>query len=117
MPKYRVTFLPAEVAVEVDPADAPFTDHGAPGSILDIALAHGVAIEHACGGCGACSTCHVIVEAGAENLREPSDEELDMVDLAPGASLNSRLACLAVVRGDVTVRVPHWNRNAVSESD
>ena len=43
------------------------------------------------------------------------DEELDRVDYAPGATPQSRLACQAVVKGDVTVRVPNWNRNAVSE--
>ncbi len=114
---YRVTFEPAGVTVEVDPADYPYGDHGRPGSVLDIALTHGVEIEHACGGVGACSTCHVIVEQGWEHLSEPSDEELDRVEQAPGNTVRSRLACQAVVGGDVTVRVPGWNRNAAKESD
>lgn len=112
---WRVTFQPMGKTVEVDPADYPYGDHGAGGSLLDIALASGILIEHACGGIGACGTCHVIVEEGMENLSEASDDELDVVELAPGNRPNSRLACLAVVEGDVAVRIPGWNRNAVSE--
>jgi len=86
-------------------------------SILELALDHGINIEHACGGVCACSTCHVYIEKGEECFDEPSDEELDRVDEAPGVALNSRLACQAVVKreGYIQVRVPAWNRNAVKE--
>ena len=117
MPTYRVTFEPMGKTVEVDPAKYPFGDHGSPGSLLDIALANGVPIEHACGGVGACATCHVIVTAGAKNLSPAGEEELDLVELAPGSTPNSRLACLAVVQGDVTASIPAWNRNAVRENE
>lgn len=110
-----VRFEPAGKTVEVDPVAYPLGDHGLSGSILDIALAHGVGIEHTCGGVGACSTCHVIVREGMDNLSDPDEDELDCVELAPGPTVNSRLACRAVVRGDVTVEVPGWNRNAVAE--
>ena len=113
---HKVTFRPAGVTVEADPDSYPYGRNGEPGSLLDIALANGVHIEHACGGTGVCGTCHVIVESGMENLCEATDDELDTVDRAPDNHPNSRLACRAVVRGDVTVRVPGWNRNAVSES-
>jgi ferredoxin, 2Fe-2S len=116
MATYTVRFEPAGVAVRVDPAAYPYGHHGLPGSVLDIALAHGVDIEHTCGGVGACSTCHVIVEDGGDNLSQAADEELDRVELAPGNTVRSRLACQAVVRGDVTVRVPDWNRNVAKES-
>ncbi len=116
MPTYKVTFEPTGVTVEVDPALYPYTKTGLPGSLLDIALSHGVQIEHACGGVGVCATCHVIVVAGENNLSLPTDEELDRVDYAPGATPQSRLACQAVVNGDVTVKIPNWNRNAVSEN-
>ena len=117
MPKHKVTFLPAEVTVEVDPAECPFGRTGEPGSLLDVALNHGVAIEHACGGVGVCGTCHTVVKDGKENLSEPDEDELDVLDQVPGVTLDSRLACRAVVRGDVTVAIPEWNRNAVSEND
>ncbi|MCK4602863.1 MAG: 2Fe-2S iron-sulfur cluster binding domain-containing protein [Phycisphaerae bacterium] len=106
MAKHKVTFKPAGVTVEVDPELYPYGASGRPGSLLDVALTHGVGIEHACGGVGACGTCRVIVEAGMENLSEADDDELDAVDKQPGSSLEARLACQAVVRGDVTVTVP-----------
>ncbi len=115
MVKYKVTFEPAGVTVEVNPAEYPYGRNGEPGSLLDIALAHGVHIEHACGGLGACGTCHVIATRGADNLSEPTEDELDAIDLCAGNQLNSRLACMAVVRGDLEVTIPGWNRNAVSE--
>ena len=111
MAKYKVTFLPANVTVEADPALYPYGNHGLPGSLLDIALSHGVELEHACGGVGVCATCHVIVNQGAENLAPADDDEMDRVDYAPGSTPQSRLACQAVVKGDVTVTVPGWNRN------
>lgn len=106
MARYKVTFQPAGVVVEVDPAAYPHGTHGRPGSVLDIGLTHGVLIEHACGGVGVCGTCQVIVTAGAENLSPPEDEELDVIDANPAHTLHSRLACQAVVAGDVTVTVP-----------
>ncbi len=86
-------------------------------SILELALDHDIAIEHACGGVVACSTCHVYLEKGEEICNEATDEELDRVDEAPGVQLNSRLSCQVRVQkeGEVVVKVPAWNRNAVKE--
>ena len=105
MPTHKVTFQPAGVTVEVDPARYPFGREGEPGSVLDIALAHGVDIDHACGGTGVCGTCHVIVEAGADGLSQASEDELDTIEQQADNTPASRLACQAVVRGDVTVRI------------
>jgi 2Fe-2S ferredoxin len=114
---YRLTFLPADERIEVDPARVPYDRTGQPGSILDVALAHGIALDHACGGVLACSTCHVIVRAGAGSCNAPSDDELDMLDQAPGVEEHSRLACQCVPTGsqDVVVEIPNWNRNLVRE--
>ena len=106
MATYNVTFLPAGVTVQVDPSLYPYGKHGRPGSVLEIALTHGVHLEHACGGIGACGTCHVTVEEGMGNLGPVDDEELDVIDRTPDNTLNTRLACLAIVKGDVTIRVP-----------
>jgi len=113
---HKITFQPMGVSVEVDPANYPFGHEGKAGSILDIALTHGVQVTHACGGVGACGTCHVIVEAGMENLPPATEEELDLVDQVPNKTPNSRLACMSVVSGDVTVRIPGWNRNLIGEA-
>lgn len=68
----------------------------APEGITLLKLAHfeGVDIEGACGGAMACSTCHVILpEADFARLPPASEEEEEMLDLAPGATATSRLAC------------------------
>jgi ferredoxin, 2Fe-2S len=106
MATHKVTFLPANKTVEVDDAKYPLADHGKPGSLLDIALAHGIELEHNCGGSCACTTCHVIVKEGEENLSEMAEDEEDRLDTAEGLTIHSRLGCQAVVRGDVVVEIP-----------
>ena len=63
------------VTVDVDDEKYPLADHGRPGSLLDIALAHDISLEHNCGGSCACTTCHVIVRQGDGNLSEMEDDE------------------------------------------
>jgi 2Fe-2S ferredoxin len=106
MALHRVTFLPLNQTVEVDDSAYPLADHGKPGSLLDIALAHDIELEHNCGGSCACTTCHVIVREGAENLSEMAEDEEDRLDMAEGLTIRSRLGCQAVVRGDVVVEIP-----------
>ncbi|MFQ5827751.1 MAG: 2Fe-2S iron-sulfur cluster-binding protein [Candidatus Methylomirabilia bacterium] len=106
MATYKVTFLPQSATVEADDSQFPYGDHGLPGSILDIALAHNVHLEHNCGGNCACTTCHVIVKEGAKSLSEMEPDEEDRLDMAEGLTLHSRLGCQAVVRGNVVVEIP-----------
>jgi len=94
MPK--VTFLPLGVTVE--------TPEGA--SILDTALTSEVHLEHACGGFAACTTCHIIVKKGEDDLSEIEETEEDMLDNVEGGTLHSRLGCQAKVHGDVEVQIP-----------
>src|SRR5262249_56179602 len=103
---HRVTFLPLNKTVEVDDERYPLADHGKPGSLLDIALANGIELEHNCGGSCACTTCHVIVKEGEENLSEMQEDEEDRLDTAEGLTIHSRLGCQAVVGGDVVVEIP-----------
>ena len=115
--KFTITFLPMNVTVEVDPERLPYGETGLPGSILDVALAHGIDIDHACGGVCACSTCHSVVQEGGETLSEMSDEEEDQLSFAPGLTPESRLSCQAVANSsrNLIVYIPEWNRNAVRE--
>ena len=106
MAVHKVTFLPLNRTVEVDDTKYPLADHGKPGSLLDIALANDIDLEHNCGGSCACTPCHVIVKDGAENLSEMQEDEEDRLDTAVGLTIRSRLGCQAVVRGDVVVEVP-----------
>ena len=106
MAVHKVTFLPLGKTVEVDDTDYPLADHGKPGSLLDIALANDIELEHNCGGSCACTTCHVIVKEGEENLSEMQADEEDRLDMAEGLTIHSRLGCQAVVHGDVVVEIP-----------
>lgn len=94
MPK--LTFLPEGKTVEVPKGT----------TILEAALRHGIALEHACGGFCACTTCHVVVSEGFDRLSPMADAEMDRLDFAEHVTLESRLACQARVKGDVVVRIP-----------
>lgn len=118
MPK--VTFLNIDgkglsKTVEFEPGKMPYDGHGKPESLLDVAMNFNLHLEHACGGSCACTTCHVWIKEGLNNVSEADEDELDRVELAPDLRPTSRLGCQVVVRGDVVVEVPTWNRNYVSE--
>lgn len=115
--KYRIRFMPMDKVIEVDPEKIPYGETGLPGSILDIALKHGIEIDHACGGVAACATCHVHVKEGKDSCNPAEDFELDLLDNAPENNLASRLSCQTVANGDVdlVVEIPGWNRNLARE--
>jgi ferredoxin, 2Fe-2S len=108
-----------ERVIEFDPAEAPFQDDGQPGSVLDVLLGHGIHLEHACGGNCACTTCHVIIRQGFNQLSEASEQEEDLLDRAPGLTPTSRLGCQAAIEdpgAEIVVLVPRYTINQVSES-
>jgi len=117
----KITYIregEGEQTIDVDLNEAPFDDHGKPRSFLGPALTNDVFLDHSCGGVCACSTCHIIVEQGADKLSESSDAEEDMLDMAPGLTLRSRLGCQAEMldnEAHYIVRIPKTNRNQVSE--
>ena len=117
---FKVTFIGSgdRIEVSVDPSKLPYGETGLPGSILDIAMGHGIDLEHACGGVCACSTCHIIVKEGLDTCNESTDDENDQLDEAPGLTLQSRLGCQCVPNGDkdLVVEIPEWNKNLVKES-
>lgn len=124
--KFKITFVTGAGAgesesegktLEIDPCDIPSSGTGLPGSILDIALASDVDIDHACGGVCACSTCHIIVEEGLDSCNESTEDEEDQLDKAPGLTQRSRLACQCVPSGakNLVIKIPNWNRNLVRE--
>jgi ferredoxin, 2Fe-2S len=102
-----------ERLIEFDPQKVPFQHDGKPGSFLDVLLGHGVALEHACGGSCACTTCHVIVKQGFDRLSEAEENELDLLDRAPGLTMTSRLGCQAVLEsnGEYTIVIPKFTIN------
>jgi 2Fe-2S ferredoxin len=86
-------------------------------SICDTLLANGIEIEHACEKSCACTTCHVIVRAGFDELAPATEKEDDLLDKAWGLELTSRLSCQARIPedADVTVEIPRYTLNQVSE--
>jgi 2Fe-2S ferredoxin len=100
---------------DVELAALPYRHHVRPGSLLDVALNVGLPLEHTCGGNCACTTCHVIVKSGAEHLSELEELEADRLDTAWDLTPQSRLACQAVVSGDVECEIPSYTRNYVDE--
>jgi ferredoxin, 2Fe-2S len=98
---HKITFLPENIILQIKDGD----------SILDAALDNDIDLQHNCGGACACSTCHVIVKSGFENLSEMEDNEADQLDEAEGLTLTSRLGCQAKVHGDIIVEIPLINKS------
>jgi len=87
-------------------------------SVLEIAHRNDVDIEGACEGSLACSTCHVVVEPEwYELLKDATEDEEDMLDLAFGLTKTSRLGCQIVMTEELdglTVRLPQATRNMMN---
>ena len=84
-------------------------------TVLEVAREHDIELEGACEGQLACSTCHVILSPQHFSSLDPADEEeLDMLDQAPGLQATSRLGCQLLVKkswADRTITVPSEYRN------
>lgn len=90
MTQYKITFLPHEKQIEVDENT----------QLIRAAMDSGVHINASCGGEGVCGKCRVIIESG--EVDGGISEMLSAEDREKGY----RLACLAKVKSDLTVRVP-----------
>ncbi|HWC52130.1 MAG TPA: 2Fe-2S iron-sulfur cluster-binding protein [Chitinophagaceae bacterium] len=78
-------------------------------SLLEIALMNDIELHHNCGGVCACTTCHLYIEKGMENIEEISEREEDFIDRAVNPRLNSRLGCQSVLLdgdGEIEVTLP-----------
>ena len=100
----------AQITFKFEEKDkAPVTVEIAKGEIiLDVAMDNDIDLHHNCGAVCACSTCHIYVEQGGDNLPEMSDKEEDFVDRARNPRYNSRLACQCVLQADedLVVTIP-----------
>jgi 2Fe-2S ferredoxin len=87
-------------------------------SVLEIAHRNKIDIEGACEGSLACSTCHVIVDTEwYDLLKEATEDEEDMLDLAFGLTQTSRLGCQIIITEELdglTVRLPSATRNMMN---
>jgi 2Fe-2S ferredoxin len=102
MPKIR--FEPDGVEVEVAEGT----------SVLDAARKCGAQVGSACGGVCACSTCHVYVKEGLDDLSEQSEREEDILDKAFDVQATSRLGCQSKMTEDRTyvVEITRESRQA-----
>ena len=111
MPKLKVlphaTLCPQGAELSVDSGK----------SLCDALLDSHIDIEHACEKSCACTTCHVVVREGFETLDPSKEDEDDMLDKAWGLEPQSRLSCQAIVKdGDLTIEIPKYTINMVSEN-
>ncbi|MFO8113435.1 MAG: ASKHA domain-containing protein [Desulfosalsimonadaceae bacterium] len=90
MTQYNITFLPHEKQIKVEENTR----------LIRAAMDSGVHINASCGGEGVCGKCRVIIESG--EVDGGVSEMLSAEDREKGY----RLACLAKVKSDLTVRVP-----------
>ena len=76
-------------------------------SVLDVCMENGIELQHNCGGVCGCSTCHVYVNHGMDNIQEISDKEEDFIDRAVNPTIYSRLGCQCIAEsGDFEVTIP-----------
>ncbi|MFO1058760.1 MAG: ferredoxin family 2Fe-2S iron-sulfur cluster binding protein [Dongiaceae bacterium] len=85
-------------------------------SVLEIAHRNNLfELEGACEGSLACSTCHVVVDPDwYEALKDATEDEEDMLDLAFGLTSTSRLGCQIIMTEELdglTVSLPAGSRN------
>mmetsp|Transcript_50773 Transcript_50773/g.99260 ORF Transcript_50773/g.99260 Transcript_50773/m.99260 type:complete len:208 (-) Transcript_50773:131-754(-) len=112
-PTIPLTFIYAERPGK--PATTVVVDAAVGTSLLSVAHTHDLALEGACEGVCACSTCHVILPQDVyDDLPEPSEDEEDMMDQAVGLTPTSRLGCQCTVAEDwagIELEVPSATRN------
>ena len=84
-------------------------------SLLEVAHHNKIDLEGACEGSLACSTCHVIVDKEFfDILGDASEDEEDMLDMAFGLTVTSRLGCQIIITEQLDglrVRLPGATRN------
>lgn len=80
-------------------------------------LKNHIHIEHACEMSKACTTCHVVVRKGFDELEEMDDIEADLLDRAWGLEAESRLSCQTqITNEDMVIEIPKYTLNHASEN-
>jgi ferredoxin len=92
-----VAFVPSGKTREIKPG----------ATILAAANQVKLPIGQSCDGDGVCGWCRVTVVQGLDQLAPPTDLEKKLMT-ACSFGANERAACLAKVRGDITVTTSYW---------
>jgi 2Fe-2S ferredoxin len=95
MDTIQITIIDRENTPHV--LDAP-TDMGL--SIMELCKSYELPVEGTCGGMALCASCHVYVLSEQE-LSEPSEDELNMLDSAFFVQSNSRLGCQLKIKEEM----------------
>ncbi len=66
-------------------------------TLLEIALANGIQLNHNGGGICTCTTCHACVENDIENFEKMNRREQDFLKRVRHMNENSRLACQSLL--------------------
>ncbi|MEE4265048.1 MAG: ASKHA domain-containing protein [Desulfobacteraceae bacterium] len=90
MTTHKIKFLPYETEIEIENGD----------TVIRAALEAGVHVNASCGGEGVCGKCRVLIEDGV--VEGGISEKLSAQDQENGY----RLACQAIVKSDLVVRIP-----------
>ncbi|XP_071490989.1 adrenodoxin-like protein 1, mitochondrial [Diadema antillarum] len=84
-------------------------------NVMYLAHRYGIEIEGACEASLACCTCHVILpDSYFDLLPEATEEEEDMLDLAPFLTATSRLSCQIILSKELDgmeINLPKATRN------
>ena len=84
-------------------------------SILEASNKAHSQVGSACGGVCACSTCHVYVKEGLDDLSDASDREEDILDKAFDVKATSRLGCQSKIQSEdatIVVEISRESRQA-----
>lgn len=92
----KITFLPQNVQCE-------YTGHP---TILDVALANEVPLNHSCGGMGSCTTCRIIVKKGLDTLESRNELEREHAH-ARDFKENERLSCQTLAVDGLVLEIPN----------
>ncbi|MDG1498593.1 MAG: 2Fe-2S iron-sulfur cluster-binding protein [Planctomycetota bacterium] len=90
MPK--ITFSDSSLTVEVETGSA----------LMEACEHNDTPVDFSCT-MGACATCLVVLDAGADQVDPADDDEKQTVGYSTDEA-NARLACQVTVNGDITVR-------------
>ena len=69
-------------------------------NLMEVCKSYELPVKGTCGGMAMCASCHCYVESDHQ-LKEPSDDEEDMLDQAFFVEDNSRLGCQVFMHPDL----------------
>jgi len=69
-------------------------------NLMEVCKSYDLPVKGTCGGMAMCASCHCYVESDHQ-LKEPSDDEEDMLDQAFFVEDNSRLGCQVFMHPDL----------------